>query len=232
MSHKPKIHAPQANLTAAFPEGAEALCSIAQEIENCKKCSLGETRIKTVPGVGSAKARVMFVGEGPGYEEDHKGEPFVGRAGNQLDKIINAMGLQRGDVYIANAVKCHPTKDPTDHEKHGNDRPPTPQEITACHEYILRQIAAIRPEIIVALGGSAARALLGGGEKDSLSAFRNKIHILPQETFPLGFEVKVVATFHPAALLRNPAWKKETWADIQVVMRELDLPLPPKMAAK
>lgn len=230
--HKSKIHAPQTNLMSAFPEGADALAAIAEEIAHCKKCALGETRIKAVPGVGNPGARIMFIGEGPGYEEDHKGEPFVGRAGNLLDKIINAMGLQRGDVYIANAVKCHPTIDPTDHEKHGNDRPPSPQETEACHDYILRQIAAIKPEIIVALGGSAARALLGGGEKASLASFRKRINILPPEKFPIGYELKVVATYHPAALLRNPGWKKDTWDDIKAVMRELNLPLPAKTETK
>ncbi|MFA5162861.1 MAG: uracil-DNA glycosylase [Elusimicrobiales bacterium] len=214
---------------AACAQGEVALSQIAAEICACKKCPLGETRIKAVPGVGNPRARIMFVGEGPGYEEDHRGEPFVGRAGALLDKIIAAMGLRRDDVYIANVVKCHPTIDPTDHEKRGNDRPPTPSETAACHDYIVRQIAAIRPEFIIALGASAARALTGG-EKTSLSALRGKVMKLPPDSFPIGYDAKFAATFHPAALLRNPNWKKDAWEDIKMVMRELGMTIPPKQS--
>src|SRR3972149_826875 len=119
---------------------AQQLNEFYYKICNCTKCPLGFTRIKFVFGTGNPNAKLMFIGEGPGYEEDHTGEPFVGRAGQLLTKIIESIGLKREEVYITNLVKCHPMIDPSDPQKKGNDRPPKPEEIDACHNYLLKQI--------------------------------------------------------------------------------------------
>ncbi|WP_424244278.1 DNA polymerase [Elusimicrobium posterum] len=198
-----------------------ALNNLAQTILTCKKCPLGEARLNAVPGEGNPNATVLFIGEGPGFDEDHKGRPFIGRAGTLLTKMIEAMGIKREEVFIANMVKCHPMVDPSNPEKHGNDRAPSPSEIAFCRKYIEEQIRIISPKYIVALGGVAAKSLLG--DAGSLGALRNKIHDLDIED--LKAPVKVIATYHPAALLRNPAWKKDAWADLQVLMRELGLPI-------
>jgi len=212
-----------------YPQGETALSQIAREVLVCKKCPLGSSRLKAVPGVGSPSASLMFIGEGPGFSEDHKGEPFVGRAGELLNKIIAAMGFRREDVYIANVVKCHPMIDPSDPEKRGNDRPPAPEESAACHDYLVRQIAAIKPNFIIALGLSAAKSLMDS-PKASLSSLRGRVHLLPASNFPVGAEIKLVATYHPAALLRNPNWKKDTWEDMKLVMREMGLAVPQQPA--
>jgi DNA polymerase len=152
----------------------------------------------------------MFVGEGPGYDEDRMGEPFVGKAGELLDAIIAAMGFARGEVYIANVVKCRPP---------GN-RTPHPGEIGACAGYLERQIDTVRPQVLVALGAVAARALLG--VEDSISRLRGRFH--DYRGTPL------MPTYHPAYLLRNPADKRKTWGDIQLVMARLGLPPPSRGA--
>jgi uracil-DNA glycosylase family 4 len=171
---------------------------------DCRRCKLCEKRTNVVFGVGSPTARLMFVGEGPGEDEDKKGEPFVGRAGQLLtDMIQKGMGLRRQDVYIANVVKCRPP---------GN-RNPEPDEIAACSPFLLRQVALIQPEAIVALGKFAAQALL---KTDApIGKLRGRWHAF--EGIPL------MPTFHPAYLLRSPDQKKLAWEDLKAVMEKLRL---------
>lgn len=198
-----------------------ALEELAQTIRNCSRCPLGSTRIHAVPGEGNVDADLMFVGEGPGFDEDRQGRPFVGRAGQLLDKMIAAMGLKREEVFIANIAKCHPMTDPLHPEKHGNDRAPNATEIACCRKYLEQQISIICPKYIVALGGVSAKALIADAK--SLGALRGKFYDLSLDSVSLPRPVKILATFHPAALLRNPGWKKDAWADLQMVMAELGL---------
>lgn len=174
-----------------------------------------------VPGVGSAAARVMFIGEGPGYEEDRRGEPFVGESGRLLDKILASIGLTRETVFIANVVKCHPMKDPSDPELRGNNRAPSDEEIAACRPFIDEQIVTIAPRIIVTLGSVPMRALLGTAERitDVRGQWRS---YTPRG----GRPVKLLPTFHPAALLRNPDLKKDVWQDMKSLRRELEEDVP------
>ena len=200
------------------------LDKIAEEIKACRRCPLGDTRLNAVPGEGNPAAQLMFIGEGPGFDEDHKGRPFIGRAGQLLDKMIAAMGLKREEVFIANIAKCHPMINPADPEAHGNDRAPNAGEIAVCRKYIERQIAVISPKYVVALGGVAAKALIS--DTNSLGALRGKFHLLHLDSVELKHPVKILATYHPAALLRNPNWKKDAWADLQMVMAEMGLKRP------
>jgi DNA polymerase len=153
----------------------------------------------------------MFVGEGPGFQEDHKGEPFIGRAGALLDKIIEAMGHTRQTVYIANIVKCHPMKDPSNPELSNNDRPPTSEEMAACKEYLDKQMEIISPKVIITLGASSTRCLLN--TEETISSLRGK--------FSVYNGIKLMPTYHPAALLRNPGLKKDTWHDMKEVLAYL-----------
>lgn len=164
------------------------------EIRACTACPLHRTRTQAVPGVGNRQARWMFVGEGPGREEDRRGEPFVGPAGKLLDAMLFALGLDRTQVYIANAVKCRPPDNCT----------PTPEEITVCAPFLFRQIELVRPKVLVALGRPAAFALLG--EEIKIAQARGQI-------FRYG-DTPVVVTYHPAYLLRNPADKAKAWEDL------------------
>ena len=198
-----------------------ALSELAETIKNCTRCPLGSTRLNAVPGEGNVDTKLMFVGEGPGFDEDRQGRPFVGRAGQLLDKMIAAMGLTREEVFIANIAKCHPMTDPLHPEKHGNDRAPNAGEIACCRKYLEQQIAIICPQYIVALGGVSAKALISDAK--SLGALRGKFYDLSLDSVTLPRPVKIIATFHPAALLRNPGWKKDAWADLQMVMAELGL---------
>lgn len=198
-----------------------ALAELADTIKSCTRCPLGSTRLNAVPGEGNVDADVMFVGEGPGFDEDRQGRPFVGRAGQLLDKMIVAMGLTREQVFIANIAKCHPMTDPLHPEKHGNDRAPNAEEIACCRKYIEKQISIICPKYVVALGGVAAKALIADAK--SLGALRGKFYDLHLDSVTLPRPVKILATFHPAALLRNPGWKKDAWVDLQMVMDELGL---------
>jgi len=200
------------------------LNQIAEEIKACRRCPLGSTRLNAVPGEGNPNATLMFIGEGPGFDEDHKGRPFIGRAGQLLDKMIAAMGLKREDVFIANIAKCHPMVNPENPEAHGNDRAPNAGEIAVCRKFLERQIAAISPKYVVALGGVAAKALIS--DTNSLGALRGKFHTLHLDSVELKNPIKIIATFHPAALLRNPNWKKDAWADLQMVMAEMGLKRP------
>lgn len=176
-------------------------------IQDCKKCPLGNTRLNLVFGTGNPRARVMFIGEGPGYEEDHMGEPFVGKAGQLLTKIIESIGLKREDVYIANLVKCHPMIDPSDPEKRSNDRPPNNSEITACLPYLEQQIKIINPEFICTLGLWATRTLLK--TEEGISKLRGRF-------YKLG-DIIIIPTYHPAALLRDPTLKRAVWQDMKML---------------
>lgn len=216
--------APQAEPEEPFmnkTDKTRALQELSEVIKSCTRCPLGATRINAVPGEGNVNADVMFVGEGPGFDEDRQGRPFVGRAGQLLDKMILAMGLTREKVFIANIAKCHPMTDPLHPEKHGNDRAPNAQEIACCRKYIEQQIAIVCPKYVVALGGVAAKSLIS--DASSLGALRGKFHNLHLDSVELPKPVQILATFHPAALLRNPNWKKDAWKDLQMVMDKLGL---------
>lgn len=205
---------------AAAPaaEASDELGTLAQRVAACRACGLGATRLKPVFGVGSPDAEVMFIGEGPGFEEDHKGEPFVGKSGQLLDRIMESIGLSRKTVYIANIVKCHPMVEP-DPEKRGNDRPPTPEEIAACRGYLDEQIRLIQPRVIVTLGAVPARVLLGTTE--GITKLRGQWR---QYTPEGGSPVALLPTFHPAALLRDPDLKKHVWTDMKNLRARLAAP--------
>jgi uracil-DNA glycosylase family 4 len=170
---------------------------------NCTRCKLHKGRTKIVFGVGNPKAEVVFVGEGPGRDEDEQGEPFVGRAGKLLTQMIEAMGLSREDVYICNVVKCRPPE----------NRLPEREEIATCSPFLMRQLAVIQPKVICCLGSCAAQTLLQTGQ--GISRFRG-------EWFDFRGS-KLIATYHPAYLLRNPNAKGEVWKDLQKVMALLGL---------
>jgi len=195
------IVAPERGLMDA-PVPWETLDQVAGVIAGCTRCFLCQGRTHTVPGEGSPRAGLMFIGEGPGQTEDATGRPFVGRAGELLTQIIEAIDLRREDVFIANAVKCRPPQ----------NRKPLPDEMAACWPYLERQIELIRPKVIVALGATAVEALLQA--RRSLAELRGRVH--SYRGIPL------VVTYHPAALLRNPNWKKPTWDDIRIARQLLD----------
>ncbi len=180
-----------------------ALAAIRALIGDCTRCKLSLHRNTIVFGTGDPHARLMFVGEGPGADEDAQGVPFVGRAGQLLNNMITAMGLTREAVYIANIVKCRPPQ----------NRVPEPDEAQTCMQFLWQQIDVVKPEVIVALGSTAATYLLGG--KSSLSALRGRLHACR--------ETKLIVTYHPAFLLRDPRQKKEAWKDLQMAMLELGL---------
>ncbi|MDR3048442.1 MAG: uracil-DNA glycosylase, partial [Elusimicrobiota bacterium] len=163
-------------------------------VQNCRACSLGATRLNCVFGEGNPNADLMFIGEGPGFEEDHKGLPFIGKSGQLLTNVIKAMGFTRETVYIANIVKCHPMKDPSDPEKRGNDRPPTAEETAACKKYLDMQIDIIKPKVIITLGAPSSKTLLPN-EKESISAIRGELR--EYKGIPL------IPTYHPSYLIRN-----------------------------
>ncbi len=184
-----------------------ALTALSAEVAACSRCrELASTRANTVFGVGDPMARLVFLGEAPGADEDRQGEPFVGRAGQLLTKIIEACTLRREDVYILNILKCRPP---------GN-RNPLPDEVTHCTGYLQRQLSIIRPEFICCLGAVAAQNLLK--TTTPIGKLRGKFH-------QFG-EIKVVATYHPAYLLRNPNAKRATWDDMKMLMRELGIQIP------
>ncbi len=181
----------------------QRLEKLREEIGDCQRCKLSKNRKNIVFGTGNPDARLMFVGEGPGQEEDRQGKPFVGRAGVLLTKMITAMGLSRDNVYIANVIKCRPP----------DNRNPEEDEIKACKPFLYEQIGLIKPVIVCALGTFAAQTLLDSVTR--ISDLRGRIH-------EKG-EYKIAATFHPAYLLRNPDEKRRAWEDLQLVMRELGL---------
>lgn len=188
----------------------ERLDKLKAGFAECDKCGLASTRTNIVFGSGNADTKLMFIGEGPGAEEDAQGLPFVGRSGQLLTKMINAMGLSRQQVYIANIVKCRPPA----------NRDPLMEEAQACIGYLRSQIQIINPEIIVCLGSISLNFLLQpeGKVKLGISKLRG--------TWQDFYGYKVLPTFHPAYLLRNPSKKREAWQDLQVVMKELGLEVP------
>ncbi|MFQ3675421.1 MAG: uracil-DNA glycosylase [Endomicrobiia bacterium] len=184
------------------------------EVSQCKKCELSKYRLNPVFGEGNINAKIMFVGEGPGYNEDRQGKPFVGRAGDLLTKIIEAMKFSRNDVYITNIVKCHPMK-VNDPQLRNNDRPPNEVEINACIGYLYKQVEIISPKIICCLGSVAAKVIT----KNDLpiSQLRGKVF-----NFPSNDKILVIPTYHPAALLRNPSLKKVVWEDMKLILKLLN----------
>ena len=185
-----------------FPNPAEALVAIREDIGDCTRCklhALGRTQV--VFGVGNAAADLMFVGEAPGADEDEQGIPFIGRAGQLLTKIIEAIELTRADVYIANIIKCRPP----------DNRNPEPDEVATCEPFLFRQIEVIKPKVIVALGKYAAQTLL---------RMETPISRLRGQVFDYR-GAKLIPTFHPAYLLRNPSSKREVWEDMKLVKRLL-----------
>jgi DNA polymerase len=207
-ARKPLPTPPQNDASVPAVDRAAALQLIRDEIGDCTRCALHKGRNKLVFGDGSAQARLLFVGEGPGADEDAQGIPFVGRAGQLLNNMISAMGLKREEVYIANIVKCRPP---------GN-RTPEPDEANTCSPFLFRQIDVVRPEVLVALGATAATYLLG--QRQPLAGLRCRVHSFRG--------AKLIVTYHPAYLLRDPRQKKEAWADLQIAMRELGLKPPSK----
>jgi DNA polymerase len=185
------------------PRSADQLNVLREEVLKCKRCSLYKTRHNVVFGSGNPKAELMFIGEAPGQDEDLQGLPFVGRAGQLLTKIIEAMGFKREDVYIANILKCRPP----------NNRIPLPAEITECEDNVKKQVELIRPKVICTLGKFASQTLLK--TETPISVLRGH--------FQEYNGIKVMPTFHPAYLLRNPADKKLVWADMKKIMKELDI---------
>lgn len=184
-----------------------ALRSIREDIGDCTRCRLHKQgRKQIVFGVGNPQAELMFIGEAPGADEDQQGEPFVGRAGQLLTNMIKAMGLRREDVYIANIIKCRPP---------GN-RTPERDECETCSPFLFRQIEVVKPKVIVALGAVAAKTLLA--MNSSMAELRGRWYDFRN--------TKLAVTYHPAFLLRDPRQKKETWKDLQMVMKELGLELP------
>lgn len=194
---------------AGTAEAGEALRLVRETLGDCRRCRLCERRTQIVFGVGSPSARIMFIGEGPGADEDAQGEPFVGRAGRLLTDIIQkGMGLRRADVYIANIVKCRPPE----------NREPQPDEVEQCLPFLEGQIRAIAPEVIVGLGKTAVQALLGC-----------PVQITKARGQWTDFKgIPLMPTFHPSYLLRNPSAKREVWLDIQEVLARLGLPVPRK----
>lgn len=190
---------PRPVITGESWGSARSLDELNAQICNCVKCSLGHTRTNFVFGVGNPHATFMLIGEAPGADEDAQGEPFVGRAGQLLNKILEAIHFRREDVYIANILKCRPP---------GN-RKPLPDEVELCLPYLRKQIDLIRPTVILCLGLTAAENLLG--TRESLSRLRGRV---------LTFEgIPVMITYHPAALLRNPNWKRPTWEDVKAIRK-------------
>jgi DNA polymerase len=212
-NNKTILEEQQKTFTVKSLNAKERLDNLRQQVKDCKGCLLCKTRLNAVFGEGFENADLMFVGEGPGYDEDHKGEPFIGKAGQLLTKIIEAMGQTRDIVYIANIVKCHPMIDPSNPEKRENDRPPAPLEMQICKRYLDMQIDIIKPKIIVTLGASSTKGLLNNEEplgriRGTLQEYNN---------------VKLMPTYHPAALLRNPSLKKFVWEDMKKVMHFLSI---------
>jgi uracil-DNA glycosylase len=204
---------PPAELFYKYPglENAADLGALREFIGECTRCKLAPMRTNLVFGVGNPQADLMFVGEAPGHDEDLRGEPFVGRAGQLLTDIIErGMGLTRADVYICNVIKCRPPE----------NRNPEPDEVASCEPFLFRQIDIVRPRVIVGLGTFAVQAVLK--IKTPISKLRGNWHEVRG--------IKMMPTFHPAYLLRNPADKRLVWSDIQAVMKELGRPIPTRGA--
>jgi uracil-DNA glycosylase family 4 len=200
-----RLQAPGTATTTASEMKLNVLEDVRAEMGECTRCKLHKGRHSIVFGVGNPKARLVFVGEAPGEDEDLQGIPFVGKAGGLLTKMIEAMGLKREDVYICNTVKCRPP----------NNRNPEPDELAACEPFLKGQLAALKPQVIVTLGKFAAQALL----RDDTAISRLRGQWRAYEGIPL------MPTFHPAYLLRSPGEKGKVWDDLKQVMKKLDLSL-------
>jgi uracil-DNA glycosylase len=198
------VGTPTVELFGGSLSSLDSLEAVAKAVASCTKCPLYSTATNPVPGEGDAHAKLMCVGEAPGATEDETGRPFVGAAGQLLTKILAAIDLPREQVFICNVLKHRPP---------GN-RNPLPQEVTACSPYLIRQIELIRPKVILALGTFAAQTLLD--TKTSIGKLRGQVHRY--------YGVPLVVTYHPAALLRNPGWKRPTWEDVQLARRILESP--------
>jgi DNA polymerase len=186
-----------------------------QQVKQCRKCVLCKTRTHTVFGQGHAGARLVFVGEGPGADEDRQGLAFVGRAGQLLTDMIKAMGLARDEVFICNIVKCRPPE----------NREPAPEEIAACWPFLDQQLRIIAPEVIVALGRPSSQTLLRTTE--SIGRLRGRWHEYYTSGMPgVGAPTLLMPTYHPAYLLRSPSEKGKAWSDLKMVMQQLGLPIP------
>jgi len=206
----PAILNPHASLRS--PEERQTrLTVLADEVKACTKCALHVERKQTVFARGNGSSGLCFVGEGPGADEDEQGFPFVGPAGQLLDKMIAAMGIGRDDVYVCNIVKCRPPK----------NRTPEPEEMNACMPYLGEQLSLVEPQVIVALGKTAVQGLFGSAE--GITRIRGRWRLYQGR-------IAVMPTFHPAYLLRNPAAKREVWADLQLVLKHLGRALPGKGA--
>src|SRR5689334_733030 len=208
----PLVNPAPAALPPVPGDKPSALKLIREDIGDCTRCRLHKGRTNLVFGVGNVNADLMFVGEGPGADEDAQGEPFVGRAGQLLNNMISAMGLKRSDVYIANVVKCRPPQ----------NRTPEKDECDTCSPFLMRQIDVIKPKVIVALGAVAAKNLLA--INDSMSNLRGRWYDFRNS--------KLLVTYHPAYLLRDPRQKKEAWKDLQMAMKYLGLKPPEKAPAE
>ena len=196
-----KVERVSNNIKIKAQDDKPDLGGIQADMADCQLCSLGKTRKNLVFGDGNPRAKIVFVGEAPGADEDEQGLPFVGRAGQLLTKIIEAMGLTRKEVYICNILKCRPP----------HNRNPLPEEIAACEPFLKQQLKSISPQIICALGTFAAKTLL---KTDApISVLRGRFHYYEG--------IKLMPTYHPAYLLRNPAAKKTVWEDVQLIMKEL-----------
>ena len=210
-AHTPAAARPAAKpapaAVAEDPEKRRELEVLRSAVEACRQCGLCETRTNVVFGAGKSDARLIFVGEAPGRDEDKQGEPFVGRAGKVLTKMIAAMGLKREEIYIGNILKCRPP----------DNRTPTLEEMAVCLPHILRQIKIIQPEVVCALGATALKGLLSD-PRASIGRMRGK--------FIAWQGIKLMPTYHPAYLLRSPGEKHKTWEDLQKIVAELGLPLP------
>ena len=196
-----RTRAAESKVAEKKEDSSVSLEELAGILEGCNKCKLSETRTNLVFGDGNPNARLVFVGEAPGADEDAQGLPFVGRAGQLLTKIIEAINLKRSEVYICNILKCRPP----------NNRTPTSLEIECCLPYLMKQLEAINPKIVCALGNSAAQTLLNS--KAPMNRLRGRFHAFGNTI--------MMPTYHPAACLRNPAYKKPVWEDMQMIQREL-----------
>ena len=197
------VHAAKSPAAEEKKPSGKTFTELSADVARCTQCSLAQTRKNVVFGDGNLSARIVFVGEAPGADEDEQGLPFVGRAGQLLTKIINAMGLERKEVYICNILKCRPP---------GN-RNPLPEEIQLCEPFLKQQLQFISPQIICALGSFAAKTLLK--TETPITVLRGRFHLYEG--------IKLMPTYHPAYLLRNPPAKKQVWEDMQLIMKEIGL---------
>jgi uracil-DNA glycosylase family 4 len=191
------------------PERHQRLTVLAETVRGCTRCVLHSERKQTVFARGNGSSGLCFIGEGPGADEDAQGFPFVGAAGQLLDRMIAAMGIERDDVYVCNIVKCRPPK----------NRTPEPEEMNACMPYLTEQLSLVEPQVIVALGKTAVQGLFGTAE--GITRIRGRWRLYQQR-------IAVMPTFHPAYLLRNPAAKREVWADLQLVLKHMGRSVPGK----